>query len=155
MSDGQGAVPSAGSAPGGMAGGGSLAADPPKRLPPFPPLHAGVLHDWSAGTSEGKHTIHLDALDESITRLVCCRSLAGGSSEAEGLEGSDLWFSLTVDSDMLAGARGLGPSTPSLGEGGGMLGCVLHLAGCGCDSGACLPPAQVARSRTRSTTGAS
>ncbi|KAL4858517.1 Vacuolar protein sorting-associated protein 13C [Chlorella vulgaris] len=75
-------------------------------------LRPGAVHDWSRGTSNGQHTIALDSLDEGITRLVCCRSKhntpMGSASE---LEMNDLWFSLSVDSDMLAGSKQSKPLT--------------------------------------------
>ena len=39
------------------------------------PPAAAAVHDWSQGSSDGRHTIKLDGLDECQTRLVCCPSL--------------------------------------------------------------------------------
>jgi vacuolar protein sorting-associated protein 13A/C len=72
-----------------------------------------AVHDWSHGTSGGEHTVKLDSLDEGITRLVCCPAL--GATQAMGsaseLEVNDLWFSLAVESDVLAGGKGAKPLT--------------------------------------------
>ena len=125
-----------------------------------------ALHDWSRGSSEGQHTLKLDSLDETITRLVCCPSLhsrgtllagmgassacacvvwhavrlplplllspsplrraiirrwptfacASLTSAAMGSAGSeldvaDLWFSVTVEGDTLAGSKAAGAMT--------------------------------------------
>ena len=88
-----------------------------------------VLHDWSVGTSDGLHTVRLDSLDESVTRLLVCRMLtatsgreggdqakarAGGKSadpNQDALERSNIWFSLTVEGDILAGSKESVPQT--------------------------------------------
>lgn len=44
-----------------------------------------AVHDWSRGTSDGRHTLKLDGLDDGITRLVCCPSL-GTTGEWDGQE---------------------------------------------------------------------
>lgn len=72
-----------------------------------------AAHDWSHGASDGRHTVKLDSLDDGTTRLICCPSLgttALGASRSE-LEISDLWFSLSVDSDILTGGKQAKPLT--------------------------------------------
>jgi vacuolar protein sorting-associated protein 13A/C len=75
-------------------------------------------HDWSVGTSEGAHTIKLEALDESVVRLVTCPPLpqeqqegAEVSPDAAHLSAMSLWFSLTVESELLTGGKGSEPLT--------------------------------------------
>jgi hypothetical protein len=43
--------------------------------PVVEPQLAAPLHDWSVGASEGLHTVKLECLDESLTRLVSCAPL--------------------------------------------------------------------------------
>ena len=86
-----------------------------------------ALHDWSIGATDGRYTLRLDDIDEGITRLVSCAPLAATSSSSSGgsggvssptsggaslntlgaeatsasLEASTLWFSITVESEMI------------------------------------------------------
>ncbi|KFM29234.1 Vacuolar protein sorting-associated protein 13A [Auxenochlorella protothecoides] len=83
-------------------------------------------HGWSEGAGAGTHTVLLDCLDESVTRLVRCAPLAGpdaGGGDTHGsqaeasisrapppasaAEASSLWFAVTLESSPLAeaGAR--------------------------------------------------
>lgn len=92
-----------------------------------------AVHDWSVGASGGYHTLQLDSLDEGITRLVSCAPLPstavaveeseqdnerpspasslntqGASATSAPPETSSLWFSVTIETEILsaAGKRG-------------------------------------------------
>lgn len=103
-----------GSLPGRDSGSGSAEGED------FDALEALALHDWSVGATDGHHTLRLDDIDEGVTRLVSCKPLsfstisgsptaAGASSlNTQGAEAtsasaaaSSLWFSITVESEMI------------------------------------------------------
>lgn len=44
-----------------------------------------ATHLWSRGASEGEHTVCLDAVDESLMRLVACPPHASSVQQGENL----------------------------------------------------------------------
>lgn len=64
-----------------------------------------AAYNWSASPAGGQQTLLLDAMDESITRLVCCQPQADASHREGGPSTPDatpLWFSITIEYDLLA-----------------------------------------------------